>query len=192
VPNLAPRPHLSLGVTAAASVFLLALTTSIVCGIVPACRCRGSTCRACCAGRAAGDRPLASARSRRRGRRATGACGVLLRRRRASRSQPDPPECVHPGFDTQGLITFQVPFARSFYKLTGNTPTGGLEVEVSSRLNLLTERNARASGGDPGIESTASAMTVPLGGHARRFGVAATARQATARSGTTARRNGTR
>jgi putative ABC transport system permease protein len=76
---------------------------------------------------------------------------------------------VRPGLDPEGLVTFQIPFSRTLYRGAGNSPTGGLLVEMGPQLNLkinqVTDRIAKL----PGVESVAAAMTPPLGGSARRF-----------------------
>jgi putative ABC transport system permease protein len=78
---------------------------------------------------------------------------------------------VQPGFTTQGLVTFQVPFSRTLYRNTGaNTPTGGLQIEMTPKFNALTEQIRERIGQVPEIQSATFAMTPPLGGIPRRFG----------------------
>jgi putative ABC transport system permease protein len=80
---------------------------------------------------------------------------------------------VHSGFDPQGLATFQVPFSRSLYRNAGgNTPTGGLLVEMTPRLNVLIQQIHERLASLPGVESVAVAMTPPLGGVPRRINFA--------------------
>jgi putative ABC transport system permease protein len=77
---------------------------------------------------------------------------------------------VQPGLDSHGLVTFQIPFSRSLYRGGGgNTPTGGLLVEMSPRLNQLTEQVREKLAAIPGVESATIATTPPLSGPARRF-----------------------
>jgi putative ABC transport system permease protein len=77
---------------------------------------------------------------------------------------------VQPGLDPHGLVTFQIPFSRSLYRGTGqNTPTGGLMVEMTPRLNQLTEQVREKLAALPGVESASIATTPPLSGSARRF-----------------------
>jgi putative ABC transport system permease protein len=77
---------------------------------------------------------------------------------------------VQPGLDPHGLVTFQIPFSRSLYRGTGqNTPTGGLMVEMTPRLNLLTEQVREKLAAIPGVESATIATTPPLSGPPRRF-----------------------
>jgi putative ABC transport system permease protein len=77
---------------------------------------------------------------------------------------------VQPGLDPHGLVTFQIPFSRTLYRGGGgNTPTGGLLVEMSPRLNQLTEQVRERLAALPGVESATIATTPPLGGPPRRF-----------------------
>jgi predicted permease len=76
---------------------------------------------------------------------------------------------VEPGLSTHGLLTFQVPFSRNLYRQTGNSPTGGLQVEMSSQFNVRTERMRETLAGIPQMESVTYALTAPLGGVPRRF-----------------------
>jgi putative ABC transport system permease protein len=77
---------------------------------------------------------------------------------------------VRPGFEPHGLLTFQVPFSRSLYRnVGGNTPTGGLQVEMTPRFNVLTHDVLDHLKNTPGIESASFAMTAPLGGIPRRI-----------------------
>jgi putative ABC transport system permease protein len=77
---------------------------------------------------------------------------------------------VQPGLDPLGLVTFQIPFSRTLYRGGGgNTPTGGLLVEMSPRLNQLTEQVRERLAALPGVESATIATTPPMGGPARRF-----------------------
>src|SRR5262249_55036284 len=46
---------------------------------------------------------------------------------------------IHPGFDPHGLATVQIPFPRTLYRTLGPSPTGGLQVEMSPRLNTQVE-----------------------------------------------------
>ena len=77
---------------------------------------------------------------------------------------------IGPGFSTSGLLTFQVPFSRSLYKNSGNTPTGGLQVDMSSEFNVRAERVRENVFNIPGIESVTFALTPPLGGVSQRIG----------------------
>lgn len=78
---------------------------------------------------------------------------------------------IQPGLDPHGLITFQIPYSRTLYHAAGqnNTPTGGLMVEMSPKLNQLTEQVRERLAALPGVESATIATTPPLGGPARRF-----------------------
>jgi len=76
---------------------------------------------------------------------------------------------AQPGFSPHGLVTFQVPFSRTLYRGAGNTPTGGLQVEMTPKFNVLTERVRDQVANIPGVEAVTFAMTPPLGGAPRRF-----------------------
>jgi putative ABC transport system permease protein len=77
---------------------------------------------------------------------------------------------VQPGLDPHGLVTFQIPFSRSLYRnIGGNTPTGGLLVEMTPRLEQLTQQVRERLAAIPGVESATIATTAPLSGPARRF-----------------------
>src|SRR5262249_41473640 len=76
---------------------------------------------------------------------------------------------IHPGFVPQELVTVQIPFPRTLYRSLGLSPTGGLQVDMSSRLNTQVEDVRNRIANLPGIDSVAVAMTPPLGGMARRF-----------------------
>jgi len=77
---------------------------------------------------------------------------------------------VQPGLDPHGLVTFQIPYSRALYRNgLGNTPSGGLLVEMSPRLHQLTDQVRDRLAALPGVESAAVATTPPLGGPARRF-----------------------
>jgi putative ABC transport system permease protein len=78
---------------------------------------------------------------------------------------------VQPGFTPHGLVTFQVPFSRTLYRNSGrNTPSGGFEVEMTPRFNVLVEQVRERIANLPDVESATFAMTPPLGGVPRRFG----------------------
>ena len=80
---------------------------------------------------------------------------------------------VQQGFDPRRLITFQVPFPRSFYTADGSvTPAGGLAVELKPRLHLLSEQMRARLAALPGVESAAFGVTPPLGGEPRRLNFA--------------------
>ncbi len=78
---------------------------------------------------------------------------------------------VQLGLDPHGLVTFQIPFSRTLYRNAGaiNTPSGGMMVEMSAKLNQLTEQVRDRLVALPGVESATIATTPPLGGPARRF-----------------------
>jgi putative ABC transport system permease protein len=76
---------------------------------------------------------------------------------------------VQAGLDPRGLVAFQVPFSRAFYASAGTTPTGGFQVDVSSRINLLTERIRARAALLPGVESATLAVTPPVGGEPPRM-----------------------
>jgi putative ABC transport system permease protein len=78
---------------------------------------------------------------------------------------------VQIGLEPHGLVTFQVPFSRTLYRGAGsiNTPTGGMMVEMSPRLNQLTEQVRDRLAALPGVESVTIATTPPLGAPARRL-----------------------
>ena len=77
---------------------------------------------------------------------------------------------IRPGLNPRGLVTFQIPFSRTLYRGGGgNTPTGGLLVEMSPRLNVLTEQVRDKLAAIPGVESATIATTPPLSGPPRRL-----------------------
>lgn len=73
---------------------------------------------------------------------------------------------VNAGFRPEHLITFQIPFPRSFYTGGGNTPAGGLAVEMSPRFHEVSEQIRQHVAALPGVESAAYGVTPPLGGEA--------------------------
>jgi putative ABC transport system permease protein len=77
---------------------------------------------------------------------------------------------VQPGFEPQGLVTVQIPFPRTLYKQIGNSPTGGLLVEMGPRLNVMIDQLRDRIANLPGVEAATVATTPPLGGSPRRFG----------------------
>jgi putative ABC transport system permease protein len=77
---------------------------------------------------------------------------------------------VQPGFDTRHLTTFQVPFPRSFYTWDGNT---SYEVELTPRIDGLSESIRERLSTIPGVESATLTVTPPLGGEPPRMEFAA-------------------
>jgi putative ABC transport system permease protein len=73
---------------------------------------------------------------------------------------------VQAGFDTVRLITFQVPFPRSFYTWDGNT---SFVVELGSRIDRVSESIRERLAQVPGVESAALTVTPPLGGDPPRM-----------------------
>ncbi len=76
---------------------------------------------------------------------------------------------VQPGFSPAGLTTFQVHFPYSYERQIGNSPSGGLLVQMNPRYNQLAEQIREQIAATPGVEAVASAMTPPLGGAPRTF-----------------------
>jgi putative ABC transport system permease protein len=68
---------------------------------------------------------------------------------------------VQAGFDSRQLITFQVPFPRSFYTWDGNT---SYEVELGPRIDRVSEAIRERILAIPGVEAAALTVTPPLGG----------------------------
>ncbi len=79
---------------------------------------------------------------------------------------------VQPGFDPNGVTTFQVHFPYSYERQIGNTSAGGLLVQMDPRYNQLAEQIREQLASAPGVESAAAAMTPPLGGEPRTFNFA--------------------
>lgn len=76
---------------------------------------------------------------------------------------------VRLGFDPAGVTTFQVHLPYSLAKQIGNTPSGGLLVEMNPKYTQLAEQLRQRIELAPGVESAAVATTPPLGGAPRMF-----------------------
>jgi putative ABC transport system permease protein len=79
---------------------------------------------------------------------------------------------VTPGFDPEGLMTFQIPFSYGkFVRDTGRrTPSGSLETEITPLLSQTSEQVRERLTAIPGVQSAAYISTVPpLVGFARQF-----------------------
>jgi len=68
---------------------------------------------------------------------------------------------VDPGFETERLISFQVPLSRSFYSPADTAP---FDVELGSRIDDLSETIRRRLEVVPGVRSAALTVTPPLSG----------------------------
>jgi predicted permease len=73
---------------------------------------------------------------------------------------------VQTGLDTRRLMTFQVPFPRSFYTWDGNT---SYEVELTPRIDALSESIRTRLSAIPDVESATLTVTPPLGGEPPRM-----------------------
>jgi putative ABC transport system permease protein len=73
---------------------------------------------------------------------------------------------VQAGLDTRRLMTFQVPFPRSFYTWDGNT---SYEVELTPRIDGLSESIRARLSAIPNVESATLTVTPPLGGEPPRM-----------------------
>src|SRR4029453_5310977 len=73
---------------------------------------------------------------------------------------------VQAGFDTRRLMTFQVPFPRSFFTWAGNQ---SYEVELTPRIDGLSESIRARLSAIPNVESATLTVTPPLGGGTPRM-----------------------
>jgi putative ABC transport system permease protein len=70
------------------------------------------------------------------------------------------------GFDPRNLMTFQIQFARGdYYNVSDRTILGGaLAIDVSPRLNLVSEQMRQRISAIPGVQSSTASAIPPLGG----------------------------
>ena len=77
---------------------------------------------------------------------------------------------VKTGFDPHGLLTVQVTSSQPYSGGSGNTPAGGLLVDVNQRLHVETAQIVERLAALPGVEAAALTVTPPLGPEPRRVG----------------------